>query len=113
MSILSAARLGRSTGSDDIGPVCDVYGRATRDLKAGTELTEGKRHRIDGIEALLADYAPTGPGRAVPLFMVSGRTLARDVPAGALLSYDDFEIPADSLLWQLRAEQDAGLASSA
>jgi predicted homoserine dehydrogenase-like protein len=106
MSILSAARLGRSTGSDEVRPVCDVHGRATRDLEAGTELTEGKRHRIDGVEARLADYTATGPGRPVPLFMVSGRTLIRDVAAGSVLSYDDFDAPSDSLLWQLRAEQD-------
>jgi len=108
MSILSAARLGRSTGSDDVRPVCDVVGQATRDLKAGTPLTEGHRHRIDGIEARLVDYAPTGPGRPVPLFMVAGRILTRDVAAGELLSFDAFEAPADSTLWQLRAEQDGG-----
>lgn len=110
MSILSAARLQRSTGSDDVQCVCDVVGQATRDLPAGTTLNEGKRHRIDGIEARLVDYSATGPGRPVPLFMVAGRRLTRDVAAGELLSYDAFAAPAESTLWQLRAEQDAAFA---
>ncbi len=106
MSILSAVRLGRSTGSDLIRPVCDVVARATRELPAGTLLAEGKRHRIDGVEALLVDYTPGGPDRPIPLFMATNRSLTRDVRAGEVLTHDAVETPADSLLWRLRAEQD-------
>jgi predicted homoserine dehydrogenase-like protein len=39
--------------------------------------------------------------------VTSASPLRRPVAAGAMISCDDLDIPADSLLWRLRAEQDA------
>src|SRR5690606_16172805 len=70
MSVLVAHRLGMSTGSDVVRPVCDVVARATADLPAGLVLsTHGKRHRIEGLEALLVDHSPLGTNGPLPYFL--------------------------------------------
>ncbi|HEU4646976.1 MAG TPA: homoserine dehydrogenase [Burkholderiales bacterium] len=88
-------------------PRVDLVGRAERNLRAGTLLEAGERHSIPGVEPELADAAPARGANAVPFYMVQGCRLTKDVAAGALLTRDALEPPADSMLWKLRAEQDA------
>jgi predicted homoserine dehydrogenase-like protein len=88
-------------------PRVDLVGRAQRNLPAGTLLEAGERHSIPGVEPELADAAPARGANAVPFYMVQGCRLTKDITAGALLTRDALEPPADSALWRLREEQDA------
>lgn len=90
-----------------LAPRVDLVGRAERKLAAGTMLEAGERHSIPGVEPELADAAPARGANAVPFYMVQGCRLKKDVAAGALLTRDALDPPADSALWRLREEQDA------
>jgi predicted homoserine dehydrogenase-like protein len=90
-----------------LAPRVDLVGRAATKLLAGTLLEAGERHSIPGVEPELADAAPARGANAVPFYMVQGCRLTADVAAGALLTRDCLEPPSDSVLWKLRAEQDA------
>ena len=108
ISAMAAGRLGHSVPGGDYRPVVDLVARAARDLPAGHLLAmEGNRHAVPGLDALLLPAAPATGGAAAPYYLAVGQRLRRPVAAGALISCDDLEIPADSLLWRLRAEQDA------
>ena len=41
-----------------------------------------------------------------PLWVLSHRTLCRDVPAGKLITLGDLDMPEESTLLRLRREQD-------
>lgn len=90
-----------------LAPRVDLVGRAATKLLAGTLLEAGERHSITGVEPELADAAPARGANAVPFYMVQGCRVTRDIAAGALLTRDALEPPAGSVLWRLRAEQDA------
>ena len=63
-------------------------------------------HRIEGVDAQLLDYAPVSETSPLPYFMAMGCTLVRDVKAGELITPSLFSVTSDSILWQLRREQD-------
>jgi predicted homoserine dehydrogenase-like protein len=109
MSVLVAARLGIATGSDDVRPVCDLAARARVDLPAGSVLSEGRRHAIEGVAPNLIAATPAASGSPIPYFMASGRRLTRAVAGGELIAFDAVEPAADSLLWRLRSEQDSSM----
>ncbi len=106
-SVLAAATMGHATGGDNLRPVCDLQGRATQDLKTGHLLQMGGHHHtIDGVDAVIETTTPVGPGSPLPFYLFSNLPLVRDVPAGKLISYEDVQLPADSVLLRLRIEQD-------
>jgi predicted homoserine dehydrogenase-like protein len=108
LSILAACRLGATSGASDPHPVCDVVARARRALRAGERLAlQGNRHAIEGLDPLLVDAAPVRPGNPLPYYMLPGLRLKIDVPAGATLRAEHVTAPTGSVLWRLRAEQDA------
>ena len=108
ISIVAAARLRHDMLDEDYRPVCDLVGRAERDLPAGHRLDiVGLRHAVPDLEPLLLDAAPARGSAPVPYYMAVGRTLARPVRKGAYVTADDVEAPEASALWRLRAEQDA------
>lgn len=108
ISAMAAGRLGHSVPGGDYRPVVDLVARAARDLPAGHLLAmEGNRHAVPGLDALLLPAAPASGRAPAPYYLAVGQRLRRPVAAGALITCDDLEIPADSLLWRLRAEQDA------
>ena len=108
VSLLSAALLGRSTGGADPRPIVDLVARATRDFQAGERLTiiDHHSHAMDGVQPLLVDAAPVTDGNALPYYLALGGLLKRDVAAGEMLMAGAIEIPDDSVLHQLRREQD-------
>ena len=61
---------------------------------------------LDGVEALLLDYAPVAASSPLPYFMAMGSTLTREVKTGELIMREAITPPTDSILWQLRAQQD-------
>lgn len=106
-SVLAAATMGHATGGDTLRPICDLQGRATRDLKKGHLLQMGGHHHtIDGVDAVIEKATPAVPGSPLPFYLFSNLSLIRDVPAGKLISFEDVELPADSVLLHLRKEQD-------
>ena len=108
LSILAACRLGVSCGAPQPQPVCDVVARTRRAFAAGERLAiHGNRHAIDGLDPLLVDAAPVRAGNPVPYYMLPGARLKAAVPAGAMVCAEHVEAPTGSVLWKLRAEQDA------
>jgi predicted homoserine dehydrogenase-like protein len=105
---MAAGRLGHSVPDGGYRPVVDLVARAARDLPAGHAIEmEGNRHAVPGLDALLLPAAPAQGASPAPYYLAVGQRLRRPVAAGALITCDDLEIPAESLLWRLRAEQDA------
>jgi predicted homoserine dehydrogenase-like protein len=103
-TLFGAAFLGHASTRER--PVCDLVARAAGDLAAGTALQLAERHEIVGLAPMLADAKAANGVAAVPYYMAAGRTLKRRVAAGATLTVDDLDLPTDSVLWRLRAEQD-------
>ena len=82
-SVLAAALMKHATGGGNLRPLCDLCGRAVRDLPKGTVLDMGGHHHtIDGVEGVLNPAAAIGPDAALPFYLLSHRTLCRDGPAG-------------------------------
>ena len=107
MSVLLASCLGIPTGAFSPRPVCDLVGKATRDLPAGFVLEMGGHHHtIEGVEAQLIDAAPMRPGNPAPFYMIANRRLLRPVSAGSIIMCEGIDIDADSVLADLRMAQD-------
>ncbi|SHK49162.1 Predicted homoserine dehydrogenase, contains C-terminal SAF domain [Nocardiopsis flavescens] len=89
LSILDAADHGRAAGLRRPAPHAVLAGRARGPLAAGTRLDMGGHHHdVTGVAPVLLDTAQA-PGDVAPLYLAAHATLARDVPAGALLRLDD------------------------
>jgi len=58
-------------------------------------------------EPLLVGAAPARGANPLPYYMAVGRKLRRPVSRGAFITADAVEPASDSVLWRLRAEQDA------
>jgi predicted homoserine dehydrogenase-like protein len=103
-SILAAARGEARLGAGEYRPRFDVLIRAARDLEAGTVL--GDDHSPD-LEAFIGPAAPVADDRPLPAHLANGNRLLRPVARGTVITRDMVAAPADSLLWVLRARQDA------
>jgi predicted homoserine dehydrogenase-like protein len=108
ISLLDAVKHGTSSGGAEPRPVLDMLGRARRVLRQGTRLgAEGHHHEIDGVAPELHPAGPLGEDRAVPFYLLDGRALRRDVPAGELIRLGDLDMDAASPLFRMRCAQDA------
>lgn len=103
-TLLAAGLLGLPTGASEYLPRYDVHARANRLLKAGEVV--GDDHSPD-LTALMRPAQRVGPGAPLPLHMACRLTLTCDVPAGEVITYDMVDRPVGSVLWRLRAQQDA------
>jgi predicted homoserine dehydrogenase-like protein len=111
ISIMAAARLDQSIVDAGYRPVVDLTARAMRDLPAGHRLDiVGNRHAVPGLEPGLTPAAAVRAGAPLPYYMAVGRTLTKPVKAGAFITADAVSAPEGSVLWRLRAEQDAQFA---
>lgn len=106
MSVLSAARLGSSTGGTEVRPRYDLVARARRDLAAGETLAIGARHQIEPLDHLLMPARPLGAGAPAPYYLMDGRTLRAPVAAGEIVTCDAVAFDTESTLHRLRSEQD-------
>ena len=107
-SIVAAARLKHDMVDETYRPVCDLVAKAQADLPAGHTLEiVGTRHAVPGLEPLLVDAASARGANPLPYYMAVGRKLRRAVARGEFITADAVEPPAESVLWRLRAEQDA------
>ena len=106
-SVMAAALLGQSTGGEAPEALCDLAGRTTKTLVAGTVLrAQGHHHVIDGVEGMLVEGSRAEGGNPIPYYMADGCRLSRDVPAGTILAFDMVDVPGDTTLARLRREQD-------
>lgn len=102
-SLLCAGMVGLSTGSAEYRPLYDLARRAARNLKAGEKL--GNDHDQALTSEIITAHGIKA-GAPAPAHLLSGNTLLADVPAGTVITYDMVKRPKDSVLWQLREEQD-------
>jgi predicted homoserine dehydrogenase-like protein len=86
------------------GPVVDVVAAAKTDLEAGETLDGLGWYKTYG---LCENHDTVRAERLLPIGIAEGAKLRRDVPKDRVLTYDDVELPRDSLACRLRAEQDA------
>jgi predicted homoserine dehydrogenase-like protein len=103
ISILVAGLLNVPTSSRDYLPRYDVLARTVIDMPDGERI--GNDHSPK-LQAIMRPAQAVNAGNPVPLHMANGNSLAVDVPAGTLLTADMLNVPQDSALWALRAEQD-------
>jgi len=106
-TVLAAVLHGRSSGPEDVRPRFDVVGRTTKALAAGTLLAAaGHHHEIEGVEGLLVEARRAERANPIPFYMMADNRLAREVPAGTIITAGMVERPKDSLLWSLRREME-------
>ncbi|WP_285294334.1 NAD(P)H-dependent oxidoreductase [Aureimonas altamirensis] len=107
ISLLDAVVNGVSVAGEP-RPVVDLVGRARRRLEAGALLeAEGHHHTIDGVGPELVEARPLAADRALPYYLLSGRRLKRDIPAGAPVTMADVTLDESAPLLVLRRRQDA------
>ena len=104
ISILSAALLNVPTGAAAVQPYVDLVARSNCELKAGTILGGGHSNDID---AAILPASPIAKGNPLPLYLLTGNRLSKDVAAETVITQEMIDPPADSLLWSLRQQQDA------
>ncbi len=103
-SVLAASRLGISVLPAEAAQRVDLLARAARDLPAGTRLRLDRDHALPGVVGELGPASPLAGQSPLPFYLAAGRTLQRNVPAGALLTCDAVEEPGASTLWALRMQ---------
>ncbi len=106
ISILCAGLLGIPTGMADVRPVADLIGRARVDISAGTILEPSVIHTGELLQPLMRESAPLSADAPIPLYMAQGRSVSHDVSKGSILRVADVTAPDQSVLWDLRREQD-------
>lgn len=112
-SVLEAALLGRSSGSDRPRPVVDLVAHADADIPAGTLLAAvGHHHSIADVSARMVPAGPLRDERPVPYYLAAGRRLVRPVRAGEAIRCGDLELAEGSELLRLRRAQDALFADT-
>jgi predicted homoserine dehydrogenase-like protein len=102
-SIAAAARGGGTLNAGEYRPRFDVFVRAARNLEAGSVLGDDHSPELEVLIGPAAAVTARGP---LPAHLASGNRLATGVRAGAVITRDVVEAPADSVLWELRARQD-------
>lgn len=107
MSMLSAVKLGCSTGGTEVRPVVDLVASAARDLEAGEVLAMGARHEIPGLGYALRPAQPLGEDAPLPYYLAVGARVRRRVSRGEPLRGGDVDLPGGSALLRLRHAQDA------
>jgi predicted homoserine dehydrogenase-like protein len=106
ISILCAGLLNLSTGGLSYKPRVDLVAKAKEDLKAGSTLKFDRGKSGTLLEHLIVPVSDIDNHTPIPLYMALGNQLKKDVPAGSILTYEMIKEPVDSILWELRRQQD-------
>jgi predicted homoserine dehydrogenase-like protein len=107
-SVLEAALLNISSGGIEPAHHVDLVAHADRDLAAGTILhMGGHHHSIADVSARMVPAGPLEPDQPLPFYLAANSKLIRPVDKGALIRLSDVELPHNSVLLDLRREQDA------
>ena len=102
-SILCAALLGVDTGSMSYKPLYDLVKVAAEDIPAGERL--GNDHDLR-LAAQIRPQQKRSGAAAMPGHMITGNRTVRPIKKGEIITYDMVEDRSDTLLWQLRGEQE-------
>lgn len=103
ITIARAALYGMPTGTPRATPSADVVTVAKRDLKAGEMLDGGGGYTVLGQSEKAKVAKEEG---LLPLGLAGGAVLKEDVKQRAVIGYGMVELQEDSLVLQLRREQD-------
>lgn len=107
-TVFETALLGVSSGAERPRPVMDLTAHADADLRAGMLLVaEGHHHTIRHVSARMTPAAALSDDAPIPYYLVSGRTLKRDVRAGQTIVCGDVDLDTRSEMYRLRKAQDA------
>ncbi|MEW9670878.1 NAD(P)H-dependent oxidoreductase [Ammoniphilus sp. 3BR4] len=106
LSIASAALFQHPTVVPSKGLVTEVIAAAKRDLKAG-ETVDGQGGSM--VYASNDHYHIAKEEKLVPLGLLAGARLRCDVKKDQVITYDMVDLKTDTMLYQLRQLQDAGL----
>ena len=104
ITIAQAALYGMPTGAPRPTPSADVIAVAKRDLQAGEVLDGGGGYTVLGQSEKATVARDEG---LLPLGLAQGAVLQVDVAQGAAIGYDMVALMEDSLVAELRREQDA------
>ena len=104
ITIARAALYGMPTGAPRPTPSADVIAVAKRDLQAGEVLDGGGGYTVLGQSEKATVARDEG---LLPLGLAQGAVLQVDVVQGAAIGYDMVALVEDSLVTELRREQDA------
>ena len=104
ITIARAALYGMPTGAPRPTPSADVIAVAKRDLQAGEVLDGGGGYTVLGQSEQATVARDEG---LLPLGLAQGAVLQVDVAQGAAIGYDMVALMEDSLVAELRREQDA------
>jgi predicted homoserine dehydrogenase-like protein len=85
------------------GLLAEVLGAAKADLKAGTTLDGGGGFTVYGVNDLACVAKQEG---CVPLGLLDGATLIKDVKKDQVLTHDMVHLKTDTMLYHLRKIQD-------
>lgn len=104
LSVARVVLFGDTVIASKGGPVVDVVTTAKIDLAAGATL--------DGLGWYMTygqceNYETVRAQKFLPMGIAEGARLKRAVPKDQVLTYDDVDLPENSLACRLRAEQDA------
>jgi predicted homoserine dehydrogenase-like protein len=102
-TLLCAGALGISSLVGPYLPKYDMYTKTLRPMKAG-EIINCDDHK--NMESLLCPARAAGSGVPLHSYFCHNLKLKRDIPENTVLTLDMVEIPADSLLMDLRRKQD-------
>jgi len=102
-SLLCAGLLGLSTGSDTYLPRFDLIKIAQRDMKKGEIL---KGDYTPDLKAAIVPARNRAENVPIPAHLLNGNKLSRDIKKGTVITYDMVEVPLNSVIWNLRAQQD-------
>ena len=103
-TLLVGGLLGINTASDSYLPRFQLAKIASEEIKAGN--TFGGDHSTS-MRAVIKPYVPVAPGNYAEGHLLVGNRARVHIPKGTLITYDMVEEPENSLLWQLRREQDS------
>lgn len=106
ISVMAAARAGRSSGGSSVSMRYDLAARAAKTIRAGEALDIGARHDIPQLSPLLLPAERLSDAAPVPYYIAAGSRAARDIPAGTLLTSADLVLDESNALVRLRREQD-------
>ena len=107
MSILCAGLLKLPTGSANIRQNVDIICSARRHMRKGEIVgPAGDSGWNRDFCCSLAKGVRLSDGNPIPFYMMEGNRLAADVPEGAVITAGMLDRRPDSVLWQLRREQD-------
>ncbi len=85
-------------------PVCDVMTVAKRDLKAGEGLDAFGGYTFYGV---MDQARVSKAANALPVGLAPGARMKRPVAKGGIVTWDDVDLDEDSIVVQLRRQQDA------